>query len=270
MKENELQLVTQIDSEYRIVLKKHLYHKRSGEEKIRAWMFRRMWQFEAIIFEATRKGLKAFTMKGQTALIFSFKGEEYGMLVNIEKSPQILEGISKYDINIITIDKKDTRHYVEHDMFVKVLNKIYLNYELPMSHWNRYIIKLDSLKIDKATIPIYINERTRQRIANHLRNIKYRFDSIFSSIIHKNDAYLMKDSFWVKTIVDAKRYLIRVAIEQGQQREKNIILIDIRVDTKSQRDYINMRNQVVSDNEVNVSSTQRNNNRMEVRVVKKE
>lgn len=214
-------------------LTSHLFIPRKGASRRRAFMFKSAWQFIDILDTAfSRYDLFSYTDRGRVVFVFSYLGDEYGMLMDLERK---LDN-DGYILTIITIDKKDDRHYTKVDMFHKEANKIYSTYKLPYS----YMLSVGT-RIDRVcgVFEAYYTRHFETLLDFDFfkKNIdEIRIVNSLVSRIGKED--LDYGIYWVRIAYEPEKHLyVKVSLEKMVRSRKNIVVV-VFVDLKRSKDGV--------------------------------
>ena len=214
-------------------LTSHLFVPRRGASRRRAFMFKSTWQFVDILDTAFSKyDLFSYADKGRVVFVFSYLGEEYGMLMDLERK---LDD-DGYILTVITVDKKEDRHYTKVDMFHREINKIYSKYELPYS----YMLSVGT-RIDRVR---GMFEAYRTRHFETLFDFDFfkktvdetRIVNSLVSRIEKED--LNYGIYWIRVAYEPEKHIyVKISLERIIRSGKNIVVV-IFVDLKRNKEGV--------------------------------
>jgi len=116
-----------LDNNIDVVLTSHLFIPRDkNSKKIRAYIFKSRYQYEALILSAVEDGILNYAHKGRVVYMFEALNVNYGILLDCIKTD------IGYEITVITVDKIKEHNYSTSDLFYREKNKIYSQFVLPL------------------------------------------------------------------------------------------------------------------------------------------
>ena len=220
--------------EIHVHLAKHLFKSRKGQTRPRAFMFKALWQYEELIKHAfTKNNIAEYANEGRVAYIFKYLKNDYGILFDI----RLRDGV--YDVTVITIDMKDSRHFLVGGMFMKEKNKIYSDFSLPISYM-RQIKKRISRNSKYEFYHTFLFDANKYFNEYRKQVEEERVAQALSSRISAGDMDF--SIYWLKVYIgNSKSVYIKTSIEKVWRGGREVTVI-IFADFKMSRKAMNQMN----------------------------
>ena len=225
-----------------------MFKSRKDQDYPRGYIFDGVGSIEnLLVYAIENHNLSENINNGRLVIKFKHNGDVFGLLVEMYTSehPTLV-----CDIELITLDKEDVRHYTKLAMFHKETNFIVMTeYELRRSHYITNV-NINTIHSNKK----YLLYGSRNNIAlvhydvlkdkvNRAKQYMHSFESIMSIFLtnrlHNPEEYyklVNTGAFWIKYMIGNKVDYYKISILKLDSNTHYIILLNLT--NKSSYDYV--------------------------------